>query len=133
MWCIPPQQNAEFVARMEALGLQMGIGLAVMLVAILIVGKLRKINFGSVPLAMLKLCAVMVGPEVVMVFIRPVLGLIPIVGGLGNAIVGFSLSFALLGTFFDLDQSDTWHLICVTILIYLIGLFLSMWLAPGLI
>ena len=37
-----------------------------------------------------------------------------------------SLSFALLGVFFDLDQSDTWHLICVMIIVYLVGLFSMM-------
>jgi hypothetical protein len=107
------------------LGTEMLAGTALMLVAVLIVGKLRSISFGPLPVAVMKLCAVAIAPPAIGILLAPIFMLIPLIGGFGVAIVNFAMSFALLGALFDLDESDTWFCVCVIFLIG-VGVFLAM-------
>jgi hypothetical protein len=49
-------------------------------------------------------------------------------GGIAVLIVNFILYFALLGMFFDLDESDTWYCVSVIFLVNLAVHFAMMFL-----
>ena len=57
----------------------------------------------------------------------PVFAFIPF-GGLIVWVVEFCLYFALLGVFFDLDESDTWYCVCIIFMVSLAGYFLLPWI-----
>lgn len=98
---------------------------ALMVGAMLLAARLRGIKLGSLPTTLLKLAAISVAPSAAVALLGPMLGLIPILGGLMLWVVEFALYFALLGFFFDLDESDTWYCIMVMILVGLAGQFLT--------
>jgi hypothetical protein len=98
---------------MASSGLEIIVGTALMLVAILIAGRYRRIDFGPLPVAVMKLCAVAIGPTAVVILAGPLLWFIPF----GASIVQFAMFFALLGAMFDLDQSDTWYCVAVIFIV----------------
>jgi hypothetical protein len=113
---------------MAGLGKELILDTALMLVAVLIAGRLRRINFGPLPVAVMKLCAIAIAPDAAGVLLMPLAVLIPILGGLGVWVVCFCLYFALIGALFDLDQSDTWYCVCVIFLVNLGAFFLWLYL-----
>lgn len=88
-------------------GLKLIINTVLMLVAILVVAKIREISFGPVPTAILKLCGISIGPGAIGTLVGLMLAWMPL-GGLLGWVVGFVLYFAAIGALFDLDESDTW-------------------------
>jgi hypothetical protein len=107
------------------LGMNVIVTTGIMLVAILIAGKLRHINFGVLPVAAFKLCAVVLGSLGITHMLGPVLGFFPFIGGLLQGLLAFACYFALLGALFDLDESDTWYCTCIMILVWL-GLYFGL-------
>jgi hypothetical protein len=97
-------------------GAEMIIGTIVMLAGVLAAAKFRGIQLGSFWVAILKLSAVSIAPSAVTTLLTPMLGFIPF-GGLILWAIGFATYFALLGTFFDLDESDTWYCVMVIFVI----------------
>lgn len=108
---------------MTEVGAEMMLGTVVMLGAIFFAAKRRGFQIGRFWAAVLKLSAVSLAPSAVMVLLNIFLRFVPF-GDIINWIVGFCLYFALIGAFFDLDQSDTWY--CVAI-IFIVNV--SIWLA----
>jgi hypothetical protein len=102
-----------------------GAGTLLMMAGVMIAARVRQIQFGSYASAALRLSAVVVGVAAVNDLLAPLAGFIPF-GGLGLLLVSFALYFALLGAFFDLDESDTWYCICVIFLVHLVVYFASM-------
>jgi hypothetical protein len=74
----------------------------------MVVAKIRGINFGPVPTALIKLCGLSIGPGAVGSLLSLLFGWIPIFGALGGWIAGCILYFAMFGAMFDLEESDTW-------------------------
>ena len=93
-----------------------------LVVAMLIAARFRGIDLGSLPLALLKLAAVAVGPSGLVLLLRPVLWIIPF-GGLIELLILFALFYALLGAFFDLDESDTWYCVMVLFIVWVVAYF----------
>jgi hypothetical protein len=99
-------------------GVQVIAGTAVLLMGVLLAARLRRVALGSLPVAAMKLSAVMMAPAAVFTLLSAFLG-----DGLLGVLVGFAASFvlyfALLGAFFDLDESDTWYFVWVIFLVRL--------------
>jgi len=103
-------------------GLYMVINTVLMLFAIFFVAYMREISFGPVPTAILKLCAISIGPGAIGSLVGFLLGWFPL-GGLIGWVVGFVLYFALIGALFDLDESDTWWCVITVFLVKLLVAF----------
>jgi hypothetical protein len=114
---------ASFPMAVMVVGVGMIVSTVIMMIGILIAAKARGISFGPFWTAVLKLAAVAIAPDALVTLLRPVLSLIPLLGGLIGWVLGFILYFALLGVFFDLDQSDTWYCVCVIFLVKLVLFF----------
>jgi hypothetical protein len=84
------------------------VGTAVMLLAMLIAAKIRGIDLGRLGVAAYKLAAISIAPAAAVQFLSPITTFIPF-GGIIGLVVQFVLFFALLGALFDLDESDTWY------------------------
>ncbi len=119
--------------------LDLGVGVigtsAIMLVGVLIAAKLRNINLGTLPSAMLKLLAISIATTAVFHIIAPFLVIVPSVyflplGQLAGAGAEFCLFFAPMGVLFDLDESDTWYFIRIIALIG-IGMYFVRYFASG--
>ena len=106
-------KSGSFSDAVTEIALHVGVSTVIMLIAVLIAAKFRGIDLGPFGSAVLKLAAVSVVPGAVMVFIGPMLGLVPLIGGLLMIVAQFVLFFAMLGAMFDLDESDTWYCLCV--------------------
>src|SRR5207249_2030428 len=78
----------------------------------------RAIALGPFWVAVFKLAAVSVAPGATVALLTPALNFIPL-GAILGWIGEFALYFALLGVFFDLDESDTWYCVCVIFLLNL--------------
>jgi hypothetical protein len=89
----------------------------ILVVAMLIAARFRGIELGSLPLALLKLAALAVGPSGLVLLLRPFLGIIPF-GGLIELLILLMLFYALLGAFFDLDESDTWYCVMIWFIVW---------------
>ena len=109
------------------LGIEMIFGTAVMLGGLLIVARLRGIALGPFWRVVFKLSAVAVAPAAVAALAAPLLDHIPL-GFLIGWVIEFVLYFALLGVFFDLDQSDTWACVWVIFLVR-VAAILGLWWA----
>lgn len=94
------------------------LAIPLMFLGIFVVSRLQGFKLGPVHLAVLKLLAILIGPDAVMMLLSFPLEFIPL-GFLVNWVIGLCLYFALFGVFFDLDQQDTWY--CV-ITIMLVGI-----------
>jgi len=81
-----------------------------------VAAKFRGIDLGKFGPAVLKLAAVSVAPGAVFDLFFPLLNIVPL-GGLIGGVGVFVLYFALLGMFFDLDQSDTWYCVMVMFIV----------------
>jgi len=96
--------------------LDVGVGTLVMMAGVLIAARVRQIPIGSIPGAMLRLAALIIATDAASDILMPIALFIP-AGGILLLLVNFALYFALLGTFFDLDESDTWY--CVSVIFIL--------------
>jgi hypothetical protein len=95
-----------------------GLGTLLMMAGVWITAWVREIDIGSFGSAMLRLAAIVIAPAALADVLNPLVGFIPFVG-LGLFIIEFMLYFALLGMFFDLDDSDTWYCVGVIFVINL--------------
>jgi hypothetical protein len=104
-----------FRQSVRALGIDLVVVTGINLVAILIARKVRHINFGPLRVAIMKLCAVVIGASA----LGQLVGTIPLLGIFAGLIVAPVAYFALLGALFDLDESDTWYCVGVSFLVWL--------------
>jgi hypothetical protein len=98
----------QVAATFAELGVDLTLGTAVMLGAMLIAAKIRGIHLGNLGVAAYKLAAISIAPVAIAEFIAPIARFIPF-GWVLCLVVEFVLFFALLGALFDLDESDTWY------------------------
>ena len=91
---------------------------AVMTAGVLIVARLRQIPIGSFHSAVLRLAALIVASDAVSDMLAPAAMFIPF-GGLALLLLNFALYFALLGTLFEMDESDTWYCMGIIFIIHL--------------
>lgn len=110
------QHRRGVESAMLSLAAQLLGGTAVMLLAVFITAKARAIELGSFKSAALKLAAVCIAPGALGTLGGPFLRIIPL-SGLVVLAGQFLLYFALLGYFFDMDESDTWYCVCVIFVI----------------
>jgi len=103
-------------ATLQPLGMHLILGTATMLIGVLIAARFRGIDLGKLPVALLKLAAICVAPGAAVTLLGPALRVIPF-GFLIGLAGQFILYFALLGTLFKLDESDTWYCVCVIFII----------------
>jgi hypothetical protein len=117
------------------IGLKLIGGTLLMLIGVWIAAAARGVKLGPLPTAMFKLAAISIAPSALGDLLLPFSRIIPSIGigmigiPLGPLLLGvavFGFYFALLGMFFDLDESDTWYFVWVIFLvkipIYLIAL-----------
>ena len=107
---------AGFTPHLTQLGLGLVLGTATMLVGVLIAARVRGIELGKLPTAVMKLAAVCIAPGALITLLSPAIAVIPF-GGILALLGQFVLYFALLGTLFHLDESDTWYCVCVIFVI----------------
>ncbi len=112
-------RGATFIRAMADLGMSTIVGTALMLLAVLIAAKFRGIVVGPLPVAVLKLAAVAIGPSATAILVAPLFLLLPFIGSLLLWVAQFVMFFALLGALFDLDESDTWYCVAVMFLVNL--------------
>ena len=65
------------------------------------------------------------GPSGLVLLLRPFLGIIPF-GGLIELLILLVLFYALLGAFFDLDESDTWYCVMIWFIVW-VATYLALW------
>jgi len=107
---------------MAVVGAQLVLGTAILLAGVLTAMRMRGIAIGSLPIAALKLAAIVVAPAAAVDLLEPAMRFIPF-GGLIGWGVSFLLYFALLGALFELDESDTWYCVWVIFLVRLAVFF----------
>ena len=108
-------RNSLHTAALD-IGLGLIVGTVVQLAAMLVAAKMRGIQLGKFWPAVLKLAAVSVAPDAVFDLFFPLLKFLPF-GSLLGGVGVFILYFALLGMFFELDQSDTWYCVMVMFIV----------------
>ncbi len=114
---------------------------AVTLIAVLVAAKFREIQLGPLSTAVLKLAAIAAASTALYTLVFPIAQALPslpiltlcsIPLGYAVSLLAYGvLSFALLGVFFDLDQSDAWYCVSVMIVISIGLLFLGKTLGMG--
>ena len=92
------------------------LGTAVALAAMLVEARVRQIHLGALPTVLLKLSALSITGAAAFDVCRPVAAVLPL-GGLLLLAGEFVIYFTLLGVFFDLDQSDSWYCPYVIVLV----------------
>lgn len=107
---------AGFTPHLTALGVQLVLGTATMLAGVLVAARFRGIELGKLPTAVMKLAAICIAPGAAVTLLSPAFAVIPF-GFILAFIAQFVLYFALLGTLFKLDESDTWYCVCVIFII----------------
>jgi hypothetical protein len=105
--------GASFASMLGSIGVRLIVAPAIMMVGILIAAKFREIDFGHLGVAAMKLAAICIAPTAAVTLLMPIARVIPIFGWLGLLLVQFALYFALIGTMFKIDESDTWYCVCV--------------------
>lgn len=111
--------HRHWTVGLTVVGIQVILGTAVLLAGVIVAARFRGINLGSSwPIVALKLAAIAMAPDALETLLSPVLSYVPL-GGLIGWVVSFVLYFALLGVFFDLDESDTWYCVWVIFLVRL--------------
>jgi hypothetical protein len=108
--------------------LDIGLGTLLMTVGVLIAARFRNIEIGSLGTAILRLAAVVIAPDALSDILTPIAAIIPF-GWIALLVIQFVIYFALLGAFFDLDESDTWYCVCVIFVINVAVYFGTMYLA----
>jgi hypothetical protein len=116
---------AGFTPHLTELGLHLVLGTATMLLGVLIAARFRGIALGKLPTAVMKLAAICIAPGAAVTLLSPAIAVIPF-GGLLALAGQFILYFALLGTLFHLDESDTWYCVCVIFIINVALYFMLM-------
>jgi hypothetical protein len=109
-------------ATLAETGFLMVFNLLAMLLAIWLAARFRGLSFGPFYTALLKLSAISIAPSALITFSYFFLRPIPF-GMLICWALGFCLYFALIGFFFDLDQSDTWYCVCVIFVVKIVVFF----------
>jgi len=119
-------KERNFRLAIIGLGIGLVLGTIVKVAGILLLGRLRQIDFGPFWMSVLKLAAVTTVTDAVFILVYPLLMFIPLGGllGLGGQ---FVLFFALLGALFNLDEQDTWYCVFVFFLLDLAVYFLWVW------
>jgi hypothetical protein len=115
--------RSDLSAAMVHLLVDVGANTVLMMVGVLIAAKVRQFQIGSLGSALLRLAAISIAPAAVSDLFGPIMLLIPL-GWILLLAVTFGLYFALLGMFFDLDESDTWLCVWIIFLIHL-GLYFA--------
>lgn len=115
-------------AAMIHLGVSVGAETVLLIVALLIAARFRGIHLGNPGSAILKLAALCVVPGAAVTLLYPILMLALFFGPLIGLVIEFCLYFALLGYFFDLDQSDTWFCIAVIFVVFVAVTIIEIWL-----
>ena len=100
-----------------ALGEDLGVQVALMLVSILAAAKVRHFTLGSFPAAVLKVLAIAVSVPAAITFVSPILNhacMGYLVGWLGSVV----MYFTLLGALFDLNEPDVFDCMGVIFFVY---------------
>lgn len=108
-------------AALNHVGISIVGGTLIMILGMMIAAKARGINLGSFGTMTLKLAAITVAPAAICDLLRPILGIIPLIGGLILFGLQFILFFSFLGMLFDLDEQDAWF--CCLVFFAVGGLF----------
>jgi len=111
-----------FTMVLRRIGLEMLIETSLMLVGVSFAAKWREISFCPFWSAILKLAAISLAPQAVMMLMILPLAFIPF-GGLIVWLIGFGIYFALIGALFELDSSDTWFCVLVIFIVRMACLF----------
>jgi hypothetical protein len=120
------REQHSLTAALIAVGVQMLFGTAFMTVGLLLAARPRGIKLGPLPVAVFKLAAISVAPTALVALFSPFLEHVPL-GGVLGWVAEFVFYFALLGVFFDLDESDTWYCVFVIFIVQVAVYFLLMW------
>ena len=107
---------AGVTPRLTSMGIEVVVGMVVTFAAVLVAVRFRGIELGRLPTALLKLAAIWLAPGAIVALAMPLLWFIP-GGGLIVWVAQFALYFALIGTLFKLDESDTWYVVSVVFVI----------------
>jgi hypothetical protein len=120
----PGPRGFSLVGVMRELCVDLFISTSIMLVAILLAAKLRQIDFGKLPVAILKLSAVVVGTIGVSLSLGTALAVIPFLGIILWMVLPLVCIYTLIGALFNLDESDTGYTATVMIGVWLLYVFL---------
>jgi hypothetical protein len=96
--------------------IEIAASLPIMMAAILITARFRRISLGPKNTLILRLAAIAIAPSAIGDLAEPLANFIPF-GWIPVLIIQFIAYFALLGLLFDLDESDTWYCLCVIFII----------------
>jgi hypothetical protein len=120
------QRQAGLPQAMVMVGVWMILNTVIMLLTVMVVAKIRSINFGPFATAIIKLCGISIGPDAVGTLVSLVLAFIPFSGVIGW-LISCVIYFALIGALFDLDESDTWVVVLSVFFVKLaliVGIFI---------
>ncbi len=126
-WWTRSRTGAGALSALSEIGIDLVAGTCLMLIALFIAARFRGINLGRFWTALLKLAAISVAPSGLMTLLYIFFRLVPFVGILLVWLAGFCFYFALIGAFFDLDQSDTWYCVIVIFLVKLTVYFAALY------
>ena len=129
-WWTRSRTGEGALGALSEIGVGLVVGTGLMLVALFIAARFRGIDLGRFWTAVLKLAAISVAPSALMTLLDIFFRFVPLFGGLLVWVAGFCFYFALIGAFFDLDQSDTWYCVIVIFLVKLAVYFAAMYLLP---
>ena len=130
-WWVSSAEGGGLLRALSECGIDLILGTTLMLIAVLIAAKRRAINLGRFWAAILKLSAISVAPSSAMVLFYVLFFRFIPFGDLINLLLGFCLFFALIGAFFDLDQSDTWYVVAVIFLMKVAVFLAARFLLPN--
>jgi len=114
-WANPQSAALHFL-------IEIGFSTVVMTAGVYIAARLRQIPMGSFSTAVLRLAALIVATGAVGDVLAPAAFVVPF-GWLGLMLVNFAVYFALLGTLFELDESDTWFCLAIIFILHLLLFF----------
>jgi len=111
-------------------GINVTIDLVVLLIGIIAAAKVLSVNFGPVPTAILKLCAISLGPDSVAWLAYWALG--SGLGGLCAAIfVSLVVYWVLFSYLFELDAQDTFYTVSIVYVLYMFTFYSVLFLLPS--
>jgi hypothetical protein len=111
------------VSMLRSMSVSLVLSTGIMLVAILLAGKLRHIDYGRLPVAILKLSAVVVGTIGITLTLGVIFMMVPIFGWFLFLALPFVCYYTLLGALFDLDASDCTYTCFVMIIVWIVYTF----------
>jgi len=119
-----------FLNPVAFVGINVTIDLAVLFIGILAAAKILGVNFGPVPTAVLKLCAISLGPDSIAWLAFWALG-----SGYGAIFAGIAVSliiyWALFSYFFELDAQDTFYTVAIVYTMYMFTFYTVLFLLPS--